>query len=904
MTLSQKIGLVCAITCLLFAHAQQAFSQKTDTLQGYYEKQFGEEITYFSPLKQLANQALLTRCLGNMPVRWASEPYAGKADSVCYELLIGHSTGTSKGVRSFQLSLNKTYSWTLETQPQQKGMFVKSGTGPGGRWRFVAQEYDVNGDVFGKLFITIPAALAKNAPQWELTGLDLKSRDWMMVFMYRRAFRADVNVGQLLLRNSDKRQITVLVENPYPTDRKLNVLCQDQELTIVVNPGFNSVPVAAFNASKSGNVNLTLQLEGDATTLTKEIVLTPVKHRTFHIIHHSHNDIGYSHHQTEVEKIQTQNIRAALRWIKANRGSQQRPIWHIESLWAVENFMKTASVAEKNLFAEYVQSGQIVLSGNFANILTGLCRPQEQSWALEYGNSLRKDMQMPIKMVMTTDIPGISASAMQAYLDNGYTYLSLGPNYVKNLPDHGDRIGSMLEAQGDQIFWWKPNAGSDKKLMVWTAGRGYSMFHGISDSEKQYQWEQRLSDYMNELDQRNYPYEDIQLRYTKNADNGPVDTLLLDFIRQWNERYASPRLELSSIPELFDMMAKKHGDAFPVLQGEITPYWEDGAYSTAAEEIEARQLAAKTIQLEQKMPQPSSPEVRRKLYQLHRNLVLFHEHTWGAWCSITDPDNSFTTDQWIFKKAFLDSARLQYQNLESHFAALKTADNKMVKGLALKIVPDTLRGGFTLYDQQGRLLADTNQYRLFEPIYMLGVNPMKREALKLTSSKSYLRSGNQVYEQTFNGTGFNRLMVRVTHDKRANKLDLQVVMDKIAVREKEALHIALPIGKSSNELRYNNNLVYPTTQLPGSNKEFVCVENALSLKSAYGTWQMESPDIALIEIGSPIDENRPNGAKVWKRDNQNLSNLFLYVLNNYWHTNYKADQAGEIKFNFSMWLGQ
>jgi hypothetical protein len=52
----------------------------------------------------------------------------------------------------------------------------------------------------------------------------------------------------------------------------------------------------------------------------------------------------------------------------------------------------------------------------------------------------------------------------------------------------------------------------------------------------------------------------------------------------------------------------------------------------------------------------------------------------------------------------------------------------------------------------------------------------------------------------------------------------------------------------------------------------------------------------LIEIGQPIDETQEMGAKVWKRDVQPIEQLYLYVFNNYWHTNYKAEQGGPIHF--------
>ena len=361
------------------------------------------------------------------------------------------------------------------------------------------------------------------------------------------------------------------------------------------------------------------------------VELKPVRDFVFSIIHHSHNDIGYSHLQSEVEAIQNRNIRDAIHWINEYKGGGEKPVWHIESLWAVENFLRTAGKEEEAAFVKAVKSGQLVLSANYANILTGLGQPEELNWVLEYAKQLEERYGLDIKNGMITDIPGISRSGLLSYVNNNIPYLSLGPNYVESHPDHGDRIGGVIREQGDRLFYWKPDLKSDKKLLVWTAGKGYSYFHGISESEKQVRWERRISDYCNELIEKKYPYDLVQLRYTKNADNGPVDTGLHLFVEKWNQTYHYPQLKISSVDELFASIEKKYSKQIPVYTGEISPYWEDGAYSTAEEEMLNRELAIKTIALEKYATRTGkNPLISKELYLLHKNIVLFHEHTWGA----------------------------------------------------------------------------------------------------------------------------------------------------------------------------------------------------------------------------------------------------------------------------------
>jgi hypothetical protein len=500
---------------------------------------------------------------------------------------------------------------------------------------------------------------------------------------------------------------------------------------------------------------------------------------------------------------------------------------------------------------------------------------------------------------MTTDIPGLSSSAFKAYLKNGYKYLSFGPNYVQTQAHLGDRVGGVIKEQGDKIFYWKENPDSTQKLLVWTAGKGYSYFHGITENQKQSEWEKRISDYVLELEKNKSPFDLVQLRYTKNADNGPVDQNFSEFVKKWNETYAAPTLKLSSIPVLFKEFEDKYTAIIPEETGEITPYWEDGAYSTALEEIEIRRLVSSTIQFEKTARELNLYEKNKAdFYNLHKSIILFHEHTWGSWCSVSDPEIPFTTEQWKYKRAFLDSANKYYNKIVKIIPREPEVYKNNPTNISVKI--DSINGGILLINAENKTLPlDLNKYNLLQPIYSLGINPIQHLVPKLRNSRIIKESETMmVVEQVYELKNFTRILVRYDVWKKGGKIHCNYAFYKNEVKEKEALHVALNFQNLNTQLIYNNGLRYPDSQLPGSNKEFICVEDAVKLDYKDYEIQISSPDFALFEIGAPIDENQLNGAKVWKRENQNPSTLFLYVLNNYWHTNYKAYQKGY--FNFSI----
>ncbi len=257
---------------------------------------------------------------------------------------------------------------------------------------------------------------------------------------------------------------------------------------------------------------------------------------------------------------------------------------------------------------------------------------------------------------MVTDIPGQSWSFVPALALAGIKYVSSGPNYMPNLSDGGDRIGWALKAWGDKPFYWVSPSGQEK-VLFWMAGRGYSWFHGLNMGSLAKAPPYRIIEYMDELAEKGYPYSMVQVRYTVGRDNGPPDPSLADVVRSWNEKYASPRIVIATASEMFAEFERRHGAAVPVVRGDFTGYWEDGAASTARETAMSRAAASRLVQAEALwsilgrggFPAAADDEG-------WRHIILFSEHTWGASDSVSDPDGEGPRAQWEYKKAFATGA--------------------------------------------------------------------------------------------------------------------------------------------------------------------------------------------------------------------------------------------------------
>jgi len=400
------------------------------------------------------------------------------------------------------------------------------------------------------------------------------------------------------------------------------------------------------------------------------LTINPVRKWEVYLLHHSHVDIGYTHVQTEVEQKHWQYYKQV---IDLARKTADYPAgsafkWNVEVLWAVDSFLKQASPEQCKAFIDAVKNGWIGLDALYGNELTALCRPEELVRLVDCARMLRGRFGLTIDSAMITDVPGYTWGIVPVLAKSGIKYFSVGPN-------RGHRIGYTLSTWGDKPFYWESPSGQNS-ILCWVAGEGYSFFHsGRLDGG-------RLFDYLKRLEDSEYPYDIVQLRYSIGGDNGPPDPELSEFVKDWNEKYVYPRLVVATTTEMFREFERRYADKIPRFRGDFTPYWEDGAGSSAVETAINRDAAERLVQAEALWAMLNPAEYPAEQFQeAWRNVILYDEHTWGAHCSISQPESDFTKAQWKIKQAFALNADLQSRNLLNNALARHRATAKQVTAI-------------------------------------------------------------------------------------------------------------------------------------------------------------------------------------------------------------------------------
>jgi archaellin len=190
-------------------------------------------------------------------------------------------------------------------------------------------------------------------------------------------------------------------------------------------------------------------------------------------------------------------------------------------------------------------------------------------------------------------------------------------------------------------------------------------------------------------------------------------------------------------------------------------------------------------------------------------------------------------------------------------------------------------------------------------LYVAGRDPSKAE-----------RAGRPTIEQVSTGPlvatlritsaapGTERLVRTVTLVAGSDRIDVETALLKTSVRTKESAHVAFPLDLPGATIRVDQGealVAIEADQLPGACKDFIGAPGALDVSNDKAGVAIASADAPIFELGAITDERSEAGLpRMWRTVAAPGTTIYAYLLNNYWHTNYKADQAGPLVFRFTI----
>lgn len=132
------------------------------------------------------------------------------------------------------------------------------------------------------------------------------------------------------------------------------------------------------------------------------------------------------------------------------------------------------------------------------------------------------------------------------------------------------------------------------------------------------------------------------------------------------------------------------------------------------------------------------------------------------------------------------------------------------------------------------------------------------------------------------------------------KIEFVNHITKEPVRDKEAVYFAFPVAASKPSFQYEiqNGWVDPSKDMmKGAGLEWFSVSHWV--KASGGDC-----DVAIVPVDAPLITLGDINRGVWPEEfAPKSSTIFSYVFNNYWHTNFRAEQGGETTFRYVMTSG-
>lgn len=133
--------------------------------------------------------------------------------------------------------------------------------------------------------------------------------------------------------------------------------------------------------------------------------------------------------------------------------------------------------------------------------------------------------------------------------------------------------------------------------------------------------------------------------------------------------------------------------------------------------------------------------------------------------------------------------------------------------------------------------------------------------------------------------------------KFEKKIEFLYSLKKFPVTDPEGGYVAFPFKLDNGQLSYEvqGGTVRPgKDQLEGSASDWNGIQNFVALKNANSQVVLVSPEIPLVQLGGL------NLGKFSRIADPESNSVYSWVFNNYWTTNFRAYQEGELKWSYKL----
>lgn len=640
---------------LLFMSPLAIFSQKASNdwpasfFSGYDKTLHGGGFIYHSPKPGVTSSMLIRSIDSSDYIEWttANVPADFTGDYASFIWMFG--IDANEGSHQFDLSVNGTRLLSFNSPTiSSKDKWTVEGT-DGAQLVFIPTLIDQYNDLMGFVILRLPLSHLKSGQQQiiRVAGEEAGSRAWYMTFESPIGEEVEINQVEAVTNSGGKLYDVLEFEFVHLGVSTSAVVTIPGGISrqLKIEPGYNSYQVEIPEVDRQIDLSGTINIDGK--TIRRNFRLTPVRKWTIYMVEHTHTDVGYTRPQDEILPAHLRYIDEALDYCDQTDSfpDAAKFRWTCETAWAVREYLRTRPEKQIARLLARIKEGRIEVTGLFLNMSDMYDEPTLANLMETIKEFKQRDI--PVTTGMQDDVNG-AAWCLPDYLTSaGVKYFTMGQNVDRALEPFNRPTA----------FWWESPSG--KRILAYRGehymrGDDLGILSGDIGTLSG-----NLFRYLKSLEQEGYPFDRAMLQFLGYyTDNAPPSIKACNLVRQWNEKYAWPKLELATISRYFDYIAANHAAELPTYKLAWPDWWIDGFGSGENETAHVRDTQAGFIAnqgllaMAELLGAKPKPALLDEVRTINESIAFYDEHSFGAAESISDPLSVNSTVQWNEKRAF------------------------------------------------------------------------------------------------------------------------------------------------------------------------------------------------------------------------------------------------------------
>jgi alpha-mannosidase len=362
------------------------------------------------------------------------------------------------------------------------------------------------------------------------------------------------------------------------------------------------------------------------------VILDPQRHWDVSLIHMSHHDWGYTGIPGDVVAEHITFMDTVLDWCEETENWPEASKFRYlcEQAWSVVSWAENRPKTEIERLIRYIKRGQIEVTALWGNQTTELCSTEELARLMYPAFRLKREHGIDVVSAIHNDIPGLSWGLISLLANAGVKYLNLGiPRwYFTGVHPCWDEDAFVSMEIPQPFLWEGPDGG---KLFTF-----YMLHAARTIPEPWLSAEADMDRELKDLAAKGYGYDQVAHMVTGGfRDNAPPTLYLAELARDWNRKWAYPKLKTATNGQFMGAFEEGHGlSGLPTVRGELPNTDYTACATCTPKETGVNRGAHESLATAEKLATVAAeiadydyPEA--VLEDAYRNTFNYDLHCWG-----------------------------------------------------------------------------------------------------------------------------------------------------------------------------------------------------------------------------------------------------------------------------------